>query len=64
TTPALPARATGLPAIAIGCLDDRGLAPRSHQGTDTPEQIDDDALNRAVALGLTLIAALEGATQA
>lgn len=64
TTPALPARATGLPAIAIGCLDDRGLAPRSHQRTDTPEQIDDDALNRAVALGLTLIAALEGATQA
>lgn len=64
TTPALPARATGLPAIAIGCLDDRGLAPRSHQRTDTPEQIDDDALNRAVALGLTLIAALEGATRA
>lgn len=64
TTPALPARATGLPAIAIGCLDDRGLAPRSHQRTDTPEQIDDDALNGAVALGLTLIAALEGATRA
>ncbi|MGO9499689.1 MAG: M28 family peptidase [Solirubrobacteraceae bacterium] len=58
TTPALPARATGLPAIAIGCLDDRGLAPRSHQRADSPEQIDDVALNRAITLGLTLIAAL------
>ncbi len=64
TTPALPARATGLPAIAIGCLDDRGLAPCSHQRADTPEQIDDDALNRAIVLGLTLIASLTGATRA
>jgi hypothetical protein len=64
TTPALPARATGVPAIAIGCLDDRGLAPRSHQRTDTPEQIDDDALNRAVALGLRLIASMTTATRA
>ena len=58
STPALPARAAGLPAIAIGCVDDRGLAPRSHQRTDTPENTDEAALNRAVALGLRIAAAL------
>src|SRR5207237_8300747 len=39
-TPALPARARRLPSIAIGCLDDRGLAPRSHQPGDTTEAVD------------------------
>jgi len=58
STPALPARAAGLPAIAIGCLDDRGLAPRSHQRTDTQDHIDDHAVGGAVALGLTLISEL------
>jgi len=46
TTPALPARSAGLPAIAIGCLDSRGLAPRSHQQTDTPELIDEPRSTR------------------
>ena len=64
TTPALPARATGLPAIAIGCLDDRRLAPRSHQRTDTQDHIDEAALNRAIALGLALIASLTSSTPA
>jgi Peptidase family M28 len=53
-TPALPARARRLPSIAIGCLDDRGLAPRSHQVRDTSEAVDpkamDDALQFAVML--------------
>jgi Peptidase family M28 len=63
STPALPARAAGLPAIAIGCLDDRGLAPRSHQRSDTPDHIDEAALNGAIALGLMLIASIRTATQ-
>ncbi len=35
TSPALPARTRRLPALTIGCLDGRGLAPRSHQAGDT-----------------------------
>ncbi len=58
-TPALPARAAGLPAIAIGCLDDRGLAPRSHQRKDTLEEIDPQALDRTLELGLTLVSAID-----
>ncbi|HTP22649.1 MAG TPA: M28 family peptidase [Solirubrobacteraceae bacterium] len=58
-TPALLARATGLPAIAIGCLDDRGLAPRSHRRADTFEAVDDNAINRAIGFGLDLIAAID-----
>jgi Peptidase family M28 len=58
-TPAVPARAKGLPAIAIGCLDVRGLAPRSHQRTDTPESIGEAALDRAIEFGLTLVEAID-----
>ncbi len=58
-TPALPARAAGLPAIAIGTLDDRGLAPRSHQRQDTPDQIDHEALDHTVELGLSLAHAID-----
>ena len=58
-TPAWPARTRRLPAIAIGCLDDRGLAPRSHQPTDTPEAIDTAALDRAVQFGLMLVDAID-----
>ena len=58
-TPALPARAAGLPAIAIGCLDDRGLAPRSHQQDDKPDAIDETALNRAIESGLSLAQAID-----
>lgn len=58
-TPALPARAAGLPAIAIGCLDDRGLAPRSHQRNDTPEEIDPEALDRTLQVGLALAHAID-----
>ncbi|HEY1510817.1 MAG TPA: M28 family peptidase [Solirubrobacteraceae bacterium] len=54
-TPALPARARRLPAIAIGCVDDRGLAPRSHQPTDSPESIDQAALDDALQFALMLV---------
>jgi hypothetical protein len=68
-TPGLPARATGLPAIAIGCLDDLGLAPRSHQQSDTPDTIDEATTDDALTLGLTLARAIDaslttGATNA
>jgi len=54
-TPALPARTKGLPAIALGCLDPRGVAPRSHLLTDTIEGIDDAALGRALEFALVLV---------
>lgn len=58
-TPALPARAAKLPAIAIGCLDDRGLVPHSHQRTDTPDTVDEEATGAAVEFGLMLIDAID-----
>ncbi len=60
TTPALPARAARLPAIAIGALDRNGLAPRSHQKTDTADNVDPVALDAIVELGLILADALDG----
>lgn len=58
-TPALPARAAGLPAIAIGCLDSLGRAPRSHQKTDTPEHLNEAALTQTLDLGLRLVEAID-----
>jgi hypothetical protein len=46
--PALPARARGLAAIAVGCLDRNGVAPRTHQPSDTAETIDETTLEHAV----------------
>jgi hypothetical protein len=59
TSPAFPARLARLPAIAFGCLDDLGLAPGSHQRQDTPDAIDEQALDRAVEFGLLLIDAID-----
>jgi hypothetical protein len=58
-TPALPARAAGIPAIAIGCLDGRGLAARSHQATDTAELIDEASLAATLAMALALVDAID-----
>jgi hypothetical protein len=60
-TPAFPARAAGLPAIAIGCLDSHGLPANSHQKADTPERIDGTALDSALETGLALIKAIDAA---
>jgi hypothetical protein len=57
--PAYPGRFAGLPAIAIGCLDDRGLVPRSHQRGDLPEAVDRDSVDRLLALALTLVDAID-----
>jgi hypothetical protein len=59
TSPAFPARLARRPAITFGCLDDRGLAPRSHQRQDTPDAVDEQALGRAVEFGLLLIDAID-----
>jgi hypothetical protein len=58
-TPALTARAAGLEAIAIGCLEERGLVPRSHLPGDTPDALDAGALDAATDVVVTLVAALE-----
>ena len=60
-TPATPARTRNIPAIAVGNLDERGLAPRSHQPADTLAHIDESALDRAVQLGLALVDAIDAA---
>lgn len=54
-TPALPARVMGLPTIAIGGLDPRGLAPRSHQATDVISAVDETALDRTTEFALRLV---------
>jgi hypothetical protein len=54
-TPALPARARGLPAIAIGCLDAHGQAPRSHQPGDDASAIDQAALDGTLEFALRLV---------
>jgi hypothetical protein len=59
TTPALPARSRRLPAVAIGAVDQRGLAPRSHQPSDTPDRIDAGSIDRVVEFGLLLVDAID-----
>jgi hypothetical protein len=59
TSPALPARMRGLPALTIGCLDERGLAPRSHQAGDRPAALDPVALDAVLKYGLVLVDALD-----
>jgi hypothetical protein len=58
-TPALPARAARLPAIAIGCTDRSGLIPHSHERTDTPDAVDPQAAETTVAFALILIDAID-----
>jgi hypothetical protein len=59
TTPALPARIRGLPALTIGCRDRHGLAPRSHQAGDRPENMDPLALDPLLQFALTLVDAID-----
>ncbi len=58
-TPAWPARALGLPAITIGCLDEHGLVPRSHTPGDTADAVDSGALDSALAFALELADAID-----
>jgi hypothetical protein len=59
TAPAWPARARRLPALTIGCLDPRGLAPRSHQAGDIPAALDPMALDALLQFALTLVDAID-----
>jgi hypothetical protein len=58
-TPALRARMAGLPALAIGCLDEAGLVPRSHTKQDTVALLDQAALDTALELALMLVDAID-----
>jgi peptidase M28-like protein len=59
TSPALPARSRGLPALTIGLRDHRGLAPRSHQAADRADALDPEALSALLQFGLTLVDAID-----
>jgi hypothetical protein len=59
-SPALPARAARLPAIAIGALDPSGIAPRSHRSTDTHDTVDKQTIDSTVQFGLLLVDAIDG----
>jgi Peptidase family M28 len=59
TTPALPARAARLPAISIGCLDQRGLVEHSHTTSDLPAALDADAVDATLQFGLVLVDAID-----
>jgi len=57
--PAFRATSSRLPAIAIGCLDEKGLPPRSHRATDTAEALEAPALDATVQFGLMLVDAID-----
>lgn len=56
--PAYLGRARRLPAISIGSLDPRGIAPRSHRPSDRAAQLDPSALDRQLQFGLLLADAI------
>ena len=58
-SPAFPARFAGLPAIAIGCLERRGLVPRSHEPSDIAQALDRGAVDGLLELALTLVDAID-----
>jgi hypothetical protein len=59
TSPALPARARGLPALTLGAVDRRGLAPRSHQRGDVPEAMEPGTLDAVLNFALLLVDGLD-----
>jgi hypothetical protein len=55
----MPPRIAGFRAIGIGCLDDDGYAANYHLTTDTPENVDPEAVARAHDFALELIRQLD-----
>src|SRR4051794_28972298 len=49
------ARSRGLPAITVSCAGEDGLTPNHHRPSDTPDQIDGRALDRAFGFCSELI---------
>jgi hypothetical protein len=58
-TAAHAARAAGLPAVAIACLDADGIAAGSGQLGDVPERLDARAMRDAVEFCLALVAKVD-----
>lgn len=58
-TGAYVARAGGWPAIAIGCLQPPGVVPGRGRPEDTPETVDHEAVQGALALCLALVVELD-----
>jgi hypothetical protein len=54
-TDATAARARGFPAISISCLNALDYDPHYHQATDTPDNVDEAALERAFGFCSELI---------
>jgi hypothetical protein len=59
TSPALPARLAGRPALTIGCLDERGLVADAHTAGDVADRLDRAAADRLLEFALTLVDALD-----
>jgi hypothetical protein len=57
--PGRPRGVRGVPAVRVGCLDERGIAPRSHQPDDTAEHADLAAATAALDLALGIADALD-----
>jgi hypothetical protein len=53
------ARSAGFPAITITCRNALDYTPEHHRPTDTPERIDDDALERVYGFCCELIERLD-----
>jgi hypothetical protein len=53
------ARGARWPAIAIGCVDADGVAPRAAQPSDDPEDVDPAAMRAALELCLALVHRLD-----
>jgi len=60
TGDAAAARARGLRAISVSCLNELGYPPQYHAPGDTPERIDDDALGDAYDFCCKLIERIDG----
>ncbi|HWE11484.1 MAG TPA: hypothetical protein VG325_19205 [Solirubrobacteraceae bacterium] len=59
-SPSLPARVRGLPALTLGCVDRRGLAPHSHQPGDVPGALDPAAMDALLEFALLLVDEIDG----
>lgn len=59
TTPVVAAVAARIPGMAIGAVDGSGLAPRSHQRTDTAGAVNPETVDRVVEFGLILVDAID-----
>jgi hypothetical protein len=56
---AYAARAAGLPALTIGCLDAHAAVPESHRKTDTIRTVQRGSLERTIHFALLLLDAID-----